>query len=295
MKNKLLIFLSLVTTLALTSCLKDTSIVGPDAPGAIKNVIEFQNPSFIESGPTSKFPMYVMSYEIVPSAQLTLEVNYAGVNAAPQDIAVKVKLDNSIVDQYNKQYENNEDYEPFEHLPTNVYSVGATDVVIKKGERTAKIVIDLKPEMFDFDHAYALGFAIESASTGTISENFGKIVLNIGAKNPWDGLYSYRTSATTSLVPNANKVDVPLITVSANRVKTNLLYTYSNMIHYIIDPATNKVTVFDVFSSSGAPNSIGVPITDPISAYDPVNKVIHVKWTAGSRSFEEWYTYTGPR
>ncbi|RZL54284.1 MAG: hypothetical protein EOO93_20195 [Pedobacter sp.] len=65
--------------------------------------------------------------------------------------------------------------------------------------------------------------------------------------------------------------------------------TYSNIITYNIDPVTNKVTVVSVIAT------IGTPITDPVSNYNPSTKVMYVKWTAGARSFEETYTYTGVR
>lgn len=266
-----------------SSCLKSTNPIGPDSAGAIKNVVEFQNISTIESPTSSTFPLYVQSFDVSPTGTATLMVNYAGADVAPQDISVKVALDNTAITKYNT--ENDESYIP---MPSSLYSLSPLDLVIPKGKRTASITINVKPDMFDFTEAYALAFKITSASTGIISGNFGTVVLAIGAKNRIDGLYSYTTSATTSLQPSLNHTDVPLTTTGATTVKGNLLDTYSNIVGYSVDPVTNKVTVTNSGLAAAA-------VTDPSSNYDPVKKILRIKWTAGSRSFDETYTYTGSR
>jgi hypothetical protein len=267
----------------LSSCLKDTPLIGPDAKGALKNIVEFQNINYIESA-SGSIPLYIQSFDIKPSGTSTLVVNYAGVGAAPADIAVKVALSPAAITQFNT--DNGTTYEP---MPTNLYSLSSLDLVIPKGQRTASITISVKPDQFNFDLAYALAFKITSASNSVISGNFGTVLISIGAKNKYDGNYNLKTTATTSLQASLNHNDVPLVTVNATDVKTNLLDTYANIITYRIDPVTNKVTVLSVV------NSIGTPITDPISNYNPATKVMHVVWTAGTRSFDETYTYTSSR
>ncbi|QQT31740.1 DUF1735 domain-containing protein [Sphingobacterium multivorum] len=279
------ISLALVITTLFSSCLKDDAIIGPDAPGAISNIIEFKNPGFIQSGTTSKLPLYLLSFDMNPTGQLVLEVNYAGSNTAPNDINVKVKLDNSLIDEYNDDQD-----DEFVALPTSQYSISSFDVVIKKGERVGKFVVDLKPSMFTFDKSYALGFSIESASVGNISGNFGKIVVGISGKNFFDGTYAYTTSANTALVPNANKT-VTLVTIGGNKcqLKPGLLGTYSNVVNYTVDQATNNITV---------EMTTLLPIaTKPTSKYDPATKTLTVNWTSngGARTFEEKFVYTGPR
>ena len=114
------------------------------------------------------------------------------------------------------------------------------------------------------------------------------MVINIGAKNEYDGLYNYKSSPTQSLNPGANQNDAELTTTGAYTVSTNLVNTYSNITRYAIDPVTNKVTVTD----SG---NIGDATTDPSSNWDPVNKVLYVKWNTSNRQFEETYTRIGDR
>ena len=270
-----------LTVTSLTSCLKDDSLVLDPAKGV--NVIEFANPGQINVI-GSIYPLYVQSYDVVPEVTKTITVSYSGPETeAPEDITVNIALaPTSVITEYNDNQ-----HEEYELMPASNYTMTTTSVVIKKGTSKASFNILFKPTTFDLGKALVLPLKITSVSSGTISGNFNTILLNVGAKNRIDGLYSYKTSATTYLVPNADDKDVPLVTSGANTVKTNLLNTYANIITYSIDPITNKVTVVGGF---------GTPITDPVSNYNPTTKVMYVKWvTTTGRNFEETYTYTGVR
>jgi hypothetical protein len=309
MKKIINLFLVGVLATGLSSCLKDDTMIGPDSPGAIKNVIEFANPDFINSPTSSNYPVYVKSFDIAPTGKLTLTVNYAGVDDAPQDIQVKVALDPAVLTAYNakivkdardKATELGEDPDEaeedvqgdlFEALDPALYSLGNMDIVIPAGKRTASLDVDLKPDQFSFEKNTALAFKIVSASTGTISGNFGNIIVQIGAKNAYDGAYTLKTSATTSLVPNANK-SVTLSTVSATAVKLSpgLLGSYTNEVIYTINPTTNAVTV--------TCPSLGVQEPqDTRSKWDPATKTLTVFWkqAGGGRTFEETFVYKGAR
>jgi len=311
MKKIINIFLLGLITVGFSSCLKDKSLTLPDADGAIPNLIEFQNIGPITSPTTSIYPVYLQSFAVAPTGTLDVVVNYAGVNNAPNDINVTVALDPTIITKYNAKIvadaraaaivlgQDPDDAEAdvegdlFEALDANLYTVGNLNLVIPSGQRTATLAIGLKPDMFDFAKNTALAFKIVSVSgsSAPISGNFGNIIVKIGAKNRIDGLYNLKTTAGTSLVSNANKNDVPLVTASARTVTTNLLDTYANIVTYDIDPVTNKVTVLSVV------NPLGVIATDPSSNYNPATKVMYVKWTSngGGRTFEETYTFQGAR
>jgi hypothetical protein len=294
--KKILKYISFALAIPLlaTSCLKDDTLIGPDAPNAITNVIEFKNPGAIISGTSSKLPLYSLAYDIVPAAEVVLELNYAGSGVAPEDIQIKVKLDNSLIDQYASDFNKlnpDDKMDPYTYLDPSWYSIPTYDVTIKKGERVGKLIINLKPDQITFDDSYALAFSIESSTVGNISKSFGKIVTLISAKNFFDGTYKYTTSATTSLVPNASKT-VTLTTIGSSKcsLSPGLLGTYSNEVNYTIDPSTNKITV-------ECP-SLGVQTPqDTRSVYDPATKTLKVYWKQGNggRTFEETFVYTGPR
>jgi len=308
MKKIINIFLLGLIVVGFSSCLKDKSLTQPDADGAIPNLIEFQNIGPITSAPTSIYPVYVQSFDILPTGALNVVVNYAGVNTAPNDISVTIAMDPTIITKYNAKVvadaraaaivlgqdpeEAEEDVQGdlFEPLAADLYSLGNLNLVIPSGQRTATMTVGLKPDLFDFALNTALSFKIVTVtgSSVPVSGNFSNIIVKIGAKNRIDGLYNYKTSSTTALRPNRNDNDVPLSTTGPNTVQGNLLNGYSNIVTYSVDPVTNKATV----TNSGG---IGTPITDPSSNFNPATKVLYVKWTAGVRSFEETYTYTGSR
>jgi hypothetical protein len=269
----------------LSSCLKDDSLVLDPEKG--HNVIEFGNTSEIAVHGSS-IPLFVHSYELGPDATLPLVVSYSGPEAtAPQDITVTLQvMDQATIDIYNE-----EQHTAYELMPAEAYSLPGLTVVIPKGQSKGFVNLTVKPNSFDLSKEYVLPLKITSVSSGVISGNFGTALYAIGAKNPYDGVYTYKTSANTSLVPNANKV-VSLVTKGANTVKLNpgLLGTYSNEVSYTIDPVTNAVTV--------ACPSLGVQQPqDTRSKWNPETKTLTVFWKQGNggRTFEETFTFRNAR
>ena len=199
MKNIIKLSLSFLLIAGFSSCLKDKTIIGPDSPGAITHIIEFLNPSTISSGITLKTPTYVKSYDISPAGELEITVSYSGGGGAPNDIMVKVALDNSAITAVNKEQELT-----LSPLPQNLFSIPSLDITIPKGAKTASFKVTVKPDQFDFSEDYAMGFKIESV-TGTnssISGNFGKIVVLVGAKNKLDGEYKVTGSMVDIVASN---------------------------------------------------------------------------------------------
>ncbi len=278
-----------LSVFSLSSCLKDDATTLD--PTASPTVVEFTNVSDIASPQGAKYPLYVTSVDLVPAASVPVTINLTGANAADTDVSIALTQvtgtgTGTPIGVYNAEHNSDVVYE---ELPTAVHDFTARTVVIPKGSRMVTFPINVKPQLFDLSKSYAIALKIVSTTSGGISSNFGTILVSIGPKNKFDGAYNYKTTAGTSLQPNLNRNAVGLITTGANTLKTNLLNTYSNIIVYSIDPATNQVTVVSVTPS------IGTPVTDPVSNYNPTTKVMYVKWIAGTRSFEETYTYQGSR
>lgn len=276
----------LLAAATLSSCLKDDSLVLDPEKG--KNVIEFGNTTDIAVHGSS-IPAYVHSYPIGADVILPLIVSYSGPEAvAPQDITVTLEvMGQETLDLYNE-----EQHTSYEVMPTSSYSLPGLTVVIPKGQSKGYLEMTVKPSTFDLSKAFAVPLKISSVSSGdVISGNFSTAIFALGAKNKYDGVYTYKTSAITSLVPNANKT-VELITIGANAVKLSpgLLGTYSNAVSYEIDPATNKVTV--------TCPSLGVQSpADTRSNWDEAKKTLTVYWKQGNgnRTFEETFIYKGVR
>jgi len=280
--KSLLLFFAVTT---FSSCLKDDSLVLNPEKG--HNVIEFGNTSEIAVH-GSTIPLYIHSYEIAPEVTLPVVISYSGPeSAAPTDITVNVVVGApSTLAAYNK-----EQGTTYTLMPTKDYELTVNQVVIPKGQTKATFPVKFKLTNFNLTETNALPLTITSASSGIISKNFGTAIFAIGGKNAYDGTFTYKTSANTSLVPNANKT-VTLVTQTANSVKITpgLLATYSNEVIYTINPTTNAVTV--------TCPSLGVQEPqDTRSKWDPAKKTMTVFWKQGNggRTFEETFTYKGPR
>lgn len=317
MKNILKLSIGFFLVAGLSSCLKDSTIIGPDSPGAVKHIVEFLNPSTISSGKDMTVPTYVKSYDIAPSAELELTVSYSGGGGAPQDINVKISLDNAAIDIANDEQDLG-----LTPLPQSLFSISSMDVKIPKGQKTGSFKITLKPDQFDFSEDYALGFKIESVS-GTdapISGNFGKIVVLIGAKNKLDGTYKVTGSMvdlTSSTLTGFYPANYELITQTGSSVATYDPTYYGDYIHLI--RSGTAVSGYGSFSPqfffddagniTKIVNAYGQPASNGRSAeIDPtgVNKIdadgnFKVKYfmlqpgTTIRSTFDETWTRTGSR
>jgi hypothetical protein len=285
----------------LSSCLKDKTMIGPDSPGAVKHVVEFLNPAVISSSSLDKTPLYVMSYDITPSAELNIQVSYSGGGGAPNDIHVKVALDANAIKAANDEQEAD-----MIALPSTLYTVSSLDVVIPKGEKTATLKFTLTPDKFDLSKAYALALKIESV-TGTnapISGNFGLIVVSVGAKNKWDGIYKvtgtmvdanglykgvYPTecamisAGANSVIYYQQEVDYPNFLVE--NIATGGLANTGIRPKFIID-ANNNVQIIN--------NATGADITVH-GKYNPDQKSFDIEWKLGRWHATEHWVYSESR
>ncbi len=301
MKKIIKITLFLFIVAGLTSCLKDEAIIGPDAPGAIRNVVEFRNPNRPASGPLVGQPVYVFSYDATPSVDLVLPINFAGADAAPNDIKVTIALDQAALDSANRQGSDNMDM-----MPQSMYTVSSWEVTIPKGERLADLIIKIKTDQF-VKVSYGLGLRITNVvgTKAPISGNFGAIVTKINAKNKYDGVYSVKGASfnvgNAALTGLFGPVERGFATTSGSSVQwtgtvpwaggaSNLPAGYEPLIK--IDPVTNKITI----SSKTA----GMKQTDNYNhRYDPASKTMYFQFTYGggptSRLFTDTATFVRKR
>ena len=325
-KNYQTIFIVLVgLCTSLSSCLKDTSI--PPLYGwTTPNVISFQDnggPSGGGAGygsTTNPYPSYNFSF--------TLQNDTAGFNAivfygpngnAPEDLTLTVAVDTAALNAFNTA--NSTGYV----CPDNtVYSFSPT-VVIKKGTNTAYVHVTITASpSFDYTASYALPLSITSASSGTVSSNFGSELNIFGVKNIYDGHYT----VTGTMVDYANPVlvgaypmDVDLVTNGLNGVimLDNAIGSYSHSImsgtsvsyygsfapQFNFDPSGDGAIV-SVVNSYGQPASNGRSAEiDPsgVNKRDPSTGNFDVSYwmdqptviTPHRTSFVEHFTYIGPR
>ena len=203
-------------SMLITSCLKDEIVLDPSKTN---NVIEFGNPSDIVSPEGAKYYMYGPALEIKPEIDLVVPVSYSGTKTAPEKISVVVGVaPSSVITEYNTQQSTS-----FILLPSDLYTIVSTTAEIPSGQRTSNIVIKFKTNQFDLTKNYVLPLTIVSSTFGIISTNFRTILLNVKAKNKYDGVYTL--TATDPLrdvvAPNLTgfyPMDADLITQGASSV-----------------------------------------------------------------------------
>lgn len=280
-----------IAPLTLVSCLKDKELIGPDADGSIKNVIEFKDIVAPSSGTTAPYPMYVPSTldPEVPVVTINAAVKFAGVDAAPQDITVELGVDNSIVTTYNTSQKTN-----FTALQSDAYEIPTT-VVIKKGEREVLVPIKLLTSKFDATKENVLPLVIKSTTSNTpISGYYSKVIYSFPVKSIWEGTYTYTvTNNYGTIDPNIGgtftEEGVKLSTVGPNKLYVQYLWrTYGGYTEYQFNGNNTSITSITAYSGSIRPATI-----DQIVIIDPVNKIFEIKWTSIGRGVIERFVRTG--
>lgn len=287
----------LVTTaLLMSSCLKNNKYY-VDFANYEPN-IELQMAGAKINAPFA-FPMDV-SFE---PQDFLVYVNYAGMDKAPTDITAKLEIDSAYLNEYNGEQDaaakekqadylskdtantvNDDDYpadyEPYTLFPDSLYTVDKMEATIPAGQRQGFATVKIITGKMDFQAKYVLPFTISSISPQVKLSNWNHLMINVTAKNEWDGTYLY--TATTSL-GDADGEKATMVTVGQNSVVMKLVNYYSNEVVFTIDPTTNKVTV--------SMTSLLPIATDPSSHWDPATKTFHMKWTSGggNRTYNETY------
>lgn len=173
--------LILLTIVSFSSCLKDDTIIGPDSPNSAGAIIEFENPDFIVANTltaTVKRARYAVTVTKGASSQLHMRVNYSGTGkGAPNDVTVNLGIDAAELTLHNTQAARTT-ANAFNLIPATWYTM-PTSVIIPKGETGVDFNISINTNNYVAGTLYALPLKITSASSGTLSGNFGVIIVNV--------------------------------------------------------------------------------------------------------------------
>lgn len=288
----------------LTSCLKETSkppLYGYSTP----SLVYFQDNGGADGSGTGYATSATTPFPLYAFGGLTMVNDTAGFNAiviygpngpASQDISVNLVVDPTIVDSFNDV--NGSSYV----VPdASIYSFPSS-VVIKKGQTQAYAHVTIKlSSSFDFNASYALPLKIASVSYGSVSSNFGSELNTFGARNQYDGTYSFKgytlRAGDGTKTGNFTGQTMVLQTYSANSVIFGSLQVWADLtgvgIGYPILTVNSDNSV-TVTSSGGAANTPGYN-----SHYNPSSKTFYVSFTWGagptSRLATDTISYTGPR
>lgn len=311
---KLLITGAILTTM-MSSCLKD-KFNNIDPSGSVA-VVEFKNPvaPSSETPEGSLYTVFPVAYEVGASVEATYTVQLTGPDPASQDVVVNIGAKSAAVTELNTDKSIVASYVPYVELPAALYTITTPKVTIVAGQRTATVKVAYKTANFDFSKKYALPISITSSSNGVVSRNFGTILLNVSAKNGYDGIYSMQTGSfvqrysaptvpTTGDAlngPTATNPNVTLTTVGATTVEiTNLRWAGGSStvagidnLRLTVDPATNLVTM------SALGNATLANIPGSVNKYDPATRTftLNFDWnqTGAKRVYGLNIKYNGGR
>ena len=178
MKNiiKSIALLSTVVVL-LSSCLKSKDLIGPDADNSAGAIIEFSNIDFIASS-SATLTVPLARYELVlakgAAAPFKFRVSYVGTGKpAPTDVTVSLGVDPASLATHNTQAN-----KKFNLIPASWYTLPAS-VVIPSGQTGVDVTVPVNTANFVADQTYAIPLKITSATSGTVSGNFGTVIVAI--------------------------------------------------------------------------------------------------------------------
>lgn len=244
---------------------------------------------------------------------------------------ITVKDDTSAITNYNTANGTS-----LLQLPTAWYTVVPAAGIVKTGGQGGNFSVTFAPGEFakqieinipdatvlNPSNLYALAFTITTIdATGKISQASNSVILQIGAKNNFDGVYkddfcNYHPSSNPGYTCSTTVVH--LITTGANACKIywplagafgqpsvlggNLSYFGVQEPEYTVNPATNAVTVQNVAAGASTFYNMAAGFN---SHYDPPSKTFYVKFgynnpggvfdPAATREWTVTLKYTGPR
>lgn len=167
------------TVLLLSSCLKSDVLIGPDAKNSAGAIIEFDNPDYIAPNTltaTVKLARYELTLPKGTASPLKIRINYVGTGKpATENVTVGLGVDAAALTLHNTQTG-----KAYNLIPAGWYTLPAS-IVIPAGQAGLDITVPINTNNYVAGQTYALPLKITSASSGTISGNFGAIIVAVAA------------------------------------------------------------------------------------------------------------------
>jgi hypothetical protein len=253
-------------------------------------------------------------------------VNIASPKPLSTAITVTLAIDQAALTAYN--HANGLDTggnTPYTLLPANTYTISSLTVTIPAGQRTGTVNVMVNTSLVDPSGAFVLPLSITDGGGQKIS-NYKTVLLNVQAKNKYDGTYTVDGSMVDVVNPaivGKYPVDYYLETMTAN---SDVMFDFnyaSSFYHEItsggatnvygnfapvftFDASGNITSVVDYYgqgtNSSGRsavldPTGVNKYTTGTPGAAGSVFKVKYIMIQAGSprTTFDETWTYKGSR
>lgn len=208
-KNKYLGLLLLAgIAFTLPSCLKNNQYYTDFSKGA--PAVELPLAAVHANAPIS------VSFDVSSTpATYYAVVNVASVDKPSSPVTATLALDEAYLNSYNaaQTAADPDNYVPFELMPDSTYSIASFDATIPAGQREDSLPIQIFTNKMAPGHNYVLPLTIIKSSLDI--SNWNHLMLNIGAKNAFDGKYTVNgtfVDVTTPAFTGAYPKPVSLVT-----------------------------------------------------------------------------------
>ncbi|HNP53793.1 MAG TPA: DUF1735 domain-containing protein, partial [Ferruginibacter sp.] len=233
---------------------------------------------------------------------------------AQSDISVTLEIDPTIIDNYN-----NTNGTSIEVLDPSLYNISSLTVVIPRGSKQIDLPIVIpSTATLDANSTYGIGVRIASADAGyVLSSNMRELLISIGLKNRWDGVYELKGYHNRNPYTFPYDVEMNMETYGPADdiffwpdvddyghpigVAPGSVNWYGPAIQPVVtfDPATDLVTgVRNVSTTSTTPITMFTGAGSGVSRYDATTKTIYVYWNYNNnplRAFFDTLTFLRAR
>lgn len=228
-------------------------------------------------------------------------ISSSGTLELDQDVHVKVKINEELVNIYNRKYWTilNEDkyYKP---LSPDLYRIPSFDNIVIKHEEDilVSVPVFIKTTNLEIDKSYVIPVEIESTTAYPVNESGRKMLILLKLKNEYSGSYQmdgYQTE--TGGNPRRIQKVKPIVPTGVNCVR--VFYGMNNDSNEIeeINPKTLLVTILDEnVDGSETVKKVTVQawngeqlivVDSGESTYHPGDKQFYLKYTIGNTQYEE--------
>ncbi len=281
----------------------------------------------------------LVPFNVVSSAQsaamFEVRRDINSVDALNSTTTVTLKVDNTLLTAYNTEHSTS-----FEPLPVSLATTepapaadGTVILTFNAGDFAKALIVKVpNSTLFDFSKQYALGYKIVSVSgTGKLSEAVGKeIVVQVGVKNKYDGVYEVTANSPMVDILNAALTGYypfkyEMRTTGAHSVICWDITVWDDAMHPIsnagaasgygsfgliinFDPSGNGNIASVQNPWGNPPGNTRMPVIDPsgVNKWNEATKILKFKYWMIQPSlvpaapsirtyFDETWTYKGPR
>ncbi|MFM9910044.1 MAG: DUF1735 domain-containing protein [Chitinophagaceae bacterium] len=295
-----------ITAMLFTACLKDTPTTDY-SDTSIKPIVLIPNGNFPSTQEAA-----IVTFEVSTTPE---EVKlYARVSwSKPLGKAIDVTFVKkpSLITEFNTKFGTS-----YAEMNADAYSIPTYKVTIAADQNEAYIPVKIFTDKVSLTQANMLAFSISDASGETISSNFQNIVLPIGVKNKYDGVYALRSKSVGwgayGIADGATfsypAPGIGLVTAGASSVSTiaynfgwNLLYAFTasgsstgfgaTTPRFIFDGANNLTSVVNTTPDDGRGRVLllNPAVTD--SRFDPATKKIYAAFIMKQNGRPDQFRY----